>query len=467
MRGVHRHRFRFRLGLFLVGGCGAVAATFVGCSGPGNTGRREIAEELAIDVPWVKGRMPVISEDGKVVAPDLPEYPPIARGEVDPGSREIDCRVQEGLVFSKAWFETFEPSGTTIADWGTAQAWSSFDDATDGSFRMPVEKNWFGGLTGRTDGTWGLPAQKVAGAPACDGKRNDWVLHWRGGPFLRFGAGLSHPLLEPLPCPMSDLPEDEGLCWNMGEPYPEGIPSDIAYPPGQTQLHAAWDVSAYDGVAFWARRGPESQGTFQFILHDKYTSDDMNRQNETFCRRSKPCRTQCVNRAPCSEVLNGMAVQRRCWDPELGDFPSETTSGVRFLAAANMAAQTALADELFPLCGADACLGAQDFPDPDFDGKACQPYTFQAHETGEYCFDEDDPPPPDSVDRCADGHSGFFITNTNWQFYKIRFSDMRQSGFGKPAPSFDLTSVTSIAIVSTKGWVDLYLDNITFYKEAD
>lgn len=461
MRGPTAAGLRTRIVLASVCLSGALSATFVGCSGPGNTGRREIPDELATAVPWVKGRLPLVNDEGRVVMPDLPEYPSIARGEADPGSRPYDCRDQEGLILSKAWFESFEPPGTSIADWGEAKAWSSFDDATDGSFRMPVEKNWFSGLSERAAAPWGLPARQVDGAPSCDGEDNEWVLHWRGGPFLRFGAGLSHPLLEPTPCPVSDLPLDEGLCWDGEEP--PGIP-DETWQTGQAQLHGAWDVSAYDGVAFWARRGPESQGAFQFIIHDKYTSDDMNRQNETFCRRTKVCRTQCVSGAPCTEVAGPTGPQQRCWDPELGDFPTQTSTGV---SMSGVGAQTALGDELFPLCGADACLGAADFPDPDFDGKSCQPFTFQAHETGEYCYDDGDPPPPDSADRCADGYSGFFNTSTDWQFYKLRFSDMRQSGFGKPSPEMDLTSVTSIAIVSSKGWVDLYLDNITFYKEAD
>lgn len=118
---------------------GVGLASVIACSGPGNTGRVAIGDDLAADVPWVKGRAPLLDEMGNVLLPELPIYPEIASGMEDPGSAPPDCSVLLGLKFSEEfWFDTFEADPTIFGGVGTAPRWSSYDDSSDGVFRVPA-----------------------------------------------------------------------------------------------------------------------------------------------------------------------------------------------------------------------------------------------------------------------------------------------------------------------------------------
>ena len=46
----------------------------------------------------------------------------------------------------------------------------------------------------RKEMVFGLAAERVAGAPSCDGQPNEWVFHFRGGRFNYYGAAAEHPL---------------------------------------------------------------------------------------------------------------------------------------------------------------------------------------------------------------------------------------------------------------------------------
>jgi hypothetical protein len=111
-----------------------------------------------------------------------------------------------------------------------------------------------------------------------------------------------------------------------------------------------------------------------------------------------------------------------------------------------------------------ACTFRSTYPDADFEGKECRPYTFTSGESGEYCFNADDRPPPSRQERCNDGFTSMLELSEDWQFYTVPFSDMRQGGYGKVAPEFDLTSVYSVTLGWGPGNMDIYLDNVSLYK---
>ena len=68
----------------------------------------------------------------------------------------------------------------------------------------------------------------------------------------------------------------------------------------------------------------------------------------------------------------------RCFNPAQGPLPS--------------LAVDSLLDLMYPRCGASACTSPATYVDPDFDGKACRPFTFPAaDESGEYCFNTSAP----------------------------------------------------------------------------
>jgi hypothetical protein len=438
----------------------ASAATW--SCGPGNTGRVAIPGALAEAVPWVNGRPPVVDEGGQVVIPEQPKYPTIATGARDYGSKKPDCTWQRGLSFSKTFFLDFEADHAYPDAVGVAEAWAGHDDDSDGSFRTPGEINWYPGLAGRHGAPWGMPADEIANGPLCNGdKKNEWALHFKGGRYNLYGAGVGHPLALLNPCPPDSGKKtpDDRLC--PAQPGPDDETDSAGFTLKRpdngkpySQVHAYWDVSGFDGVAFWARRGPEGQGSLTMIIDDKHSSEDLNRENEKYCRRLIKCRTHCANRQPCSPVddrdPNSLF---RCYDPLENDIP--------------LGLDEALLDEIYPRCGRSACTFPTTYPDVDNEGKECRPYTFHTHLSGEYCFNKGDPAPPDTGERCGDGYARTVTLSTDWKFFKLPFKELRQEGYGKVSPYFDLTSVSNIAFVVPAGWADFFLDNVTFYREAD
>ena len=432
----------------------ALILTAFGCSDGGNTGKRAVPEGVLESIPWVSGEQPRLDESGSVELPPEPAYPAIATGQIDPGSRAVDCSVTEPYEFAEAWIERFEPPAASSPDTiGAAPAWASYGDDTKGSFYAPGFLSWYPGLAGRYVALWGLPADSITDGPECDGQDNSWALHYRGGPFNRFGGGVNHPLAL-----LNRCPEGADFCTPIPEPNDEvdsvGLPTRPAEDRDYAQPHTYWDLSNYDGIAFWARRGPEGVSHMQVTLMDKFTSDDLARENQKFCKRLRPCRTECQNGAPCSPVYPGVSgTEHRCFDPDDGEIPVVADDG--------------LLDELYPRCGESACTSPSNFVDHDFDGGQCRPYTFDNHESGEFCFSPDGDPPPDRDERCGDGHSRIVWLNPDWTFYAIPFSELRQLNFGKPAPYLDLKSAAWLTFAFPMGWVDAYIDNVTFYRNKE
>ncbi|HEX3776535.1 MAG TPA: hypothetical protein VHV51_18815, partial [Polyangiaceae bacterium] len=225
-------------------------------------------------------------------------------------------------------------------------------------------------------------------------------------------------------------------------------------------LHTYWDVSKYEGISFWARRGRDSMGTLGITLAEKHTSDDMNRQNETYCRRIFACHKTCQNYQQCLPSTVNMDVTLagdpvlRCVDPAQG-FPDDVPVG---------GSLDAELDAVYPRCGQSACTFRTTYPDADFEGKDCRPYTFTSGESNEYCFNADDPPPPSRFERCGDGFTDNIQLSEDWQFYTIPFTEMRQGGYGKVAAERDLTSAYSITLQWGPGNVDFFFDDISFYR---
>jgi hypothetical protein len=432
----------------------------VSCGGPGNTGKSAPDPSLVRAVPWLNGVPPALDVGGAAVMPLTPVYPPIGLGVSDPGSRPADCRALAGVELSAGWLDTFEPDmpndpGRT----GVAQGWSSYDDLTKYSFHVPGDATWYFGLSGTYAALWGNPADKVEG-PSCNGVPNHWALRFRGGLFRKWGGGISHALTDPVgryrDTPSASCAPGIDFC---PPPVPPGSTVDTAGLPltaasGQPykQSHDFFDVSAYEGVAFWARRGPEGLDRAFVILTDKFNSGRLARENQKYCRRIRECFTRCLNEAPCSpDDPSSPTPTYRCFDPKLGALPTIAIDSLR--------------DLMYPRCGPSACTSPPTYLDPDFDGKACRPYTFPAaDESGEYCWNENDEPPPSRDDRCQDGWQTSIQLTLDWTLHLIPFSEFSQGGFGKRAPYMDVKSIDTIAFGAMMGWADIFVDNVTFYR---
>jgi hypothetical protein len=441
-----------------------IAPVLAACDGPGNTGRSAPDPQLVRDVPWLNGVLPALDGMNPVV-PAVPMYPPIASGFPDLGSQRINCAALAGLTFSAGWLDTFEPADPADPTrTGLAAGWSSYDDLSQYAFHTPGDATWYpalapaGGGNNTFDWAWGLPAEKVPG-PSCAGERNDWVLHFRGGLFRKWGGGMSHAFVDPVGkyCltsgdgkPVNDYcpprPGSDGTIDSAG--LPVGPRPGVDY----QQSHEFFDVSSYDGIAFWARRGPEGFDRALVILTDKFTSGRLARENQKFCRRVRECHTKCLSGAPCSpDDPTAPTPTYRCFDPATTSF-------------ASIGIDSQL-DLMYPRCGPSACSSPQSYVDPDFQDKQCRPYTYGADgESGEFCWDPGDPPPAGRDDRCQDGWQTSVDLTPDWTFHALPFSAFNQVGFGKRAPYMDLKSLDTIAFGAVMGWSDVYFDNVTLYR---
>jgi hypothetical protein len=457
-------------------GLAAPAALLVGlasaaCDGPGNSGKFETDPMLVEAVPWQNGVLPHVDAQQRMIFPSVPEYPSIALGLVDPGPSRIDCATLDQVDFSKGWFDDFEAPADQADYVGIAPGWASYDDLTIDSWHAPGDATWYPGLSLGTahffNAAWGLPAEKTPG-PSCDGTPNDWVLHFKGGLFRKWGGGISHAFTDPVgqyradAFSSCDLTKGQDFC-------PPALPGDITTTKFDTaglptaaasgdpylQSHDFFDVSSYDGIAFWARRGPEGSASTLVILTDKFTSSRLARENQKFCRRYRECHTRCLSGTPCSPNVdpNGKTVYR-CFDPSKGPLP-----------ALPIDIDTER-DQIYPRCGPSACTSPDSYLDKDFDTKACTPYTFpSADESGEYCFNPgEDPQPPSRDERCQDGWQTSVPLTLDWHFYALPWSQFGQVGFGKKAPYMDLKSIDTLAFGATMGWADVYFDNVTLYR---
>lgn len=421
------------LGLLLLGAC----------SGEGNDGKLKISPDLIAQVPWINGAPPVLTETGMAVVPADPVFPDIASGQPDPGSRTFDpaqsdladdCAPLSGLELS-GWRHDFEPTppGTT----GVAQFWSGYLDYTQGAWLVPGDAAWYPNTASqRNPLIWGLASAPIVNGPSCDGAPNSYALHIKGGRFNAFGGGAEHPLS--LDCNGYQPGGVADLCSN-----PEAILGEVM------------DISGYDGIAFWARRGPEGGDGLQLGIQTKDTSDYLARTGKLgpkYCERIKPCLPSCDNGAECTEFMTQPdgVTRFRCVPP--GADPNLTT-------------EPSLREFLYPLCGVDTCKGASYFPDPDFGDEVnptqCKPYTFSGLEENYWCF-HDEPAAPG--DRCGDGFVSNVSLSTDWTFYKLPFENFRQVGFAKHVDRFDLKNVFSIAFQFSVGYADFYVDNVSFYR---
>jgi hypothetical protein len=446
----------------------AVVAVFVmaACDGPGNTGKILPDPLLVRSVPWLNGILPALDSNGQAVVPDTAVYPPIASGLPDLGSRPAapaDCAAAAALEFSTGWFDSFEK--TNPADPNSvavAPGWSSYDDLTKYAFHAPGDVTWYPGLVAGRDYEWGLPTDDAIPGPSCDGTPNNYALHLRGGLFRKWGGGISHAFTDPVGL-YCTTPPTCPTCNDFCPPAPAagatvdsaGLPLTAPDGSSYAESHDFFDVSSYDGIAFWARRGPEGFDSSLVILTDKFTSDRLAHQNQKYCRRYRECYPTCLSGAPCSPVPDAADPTKtiyRCIDPADAD----ALSGITVDSEREL---------MYPRCGPSACTSPPTYLDPDFDGKACRPYAFPANdESGYYCWNEGDPPPPDRDERCQDGWQTTVQLTPDWHFYALPWSQFGQVGFGKKAPYMDLKSLDVFAFGALMGWSDAYFDNVTLFR---
>lgn len=302
-----------------------------------------------------------------------------------------------------------------------------------------------------------IPLSRCSGDPDPNPNPNpNHVLHITGGPFLGWGGGLG--------VAMQHLSQDEGLC--LGSPLRQYCPPAI----GDAVSIAALDLSQWDGVAVWARRGPNSQPLLRVLVGNKDTDDDISyltdlsdraHMNPRYCERVRECACTYQNLA--------------CAYADAGT-PGAASDGGYYCGLPGAAPGPGI---IPPISGSDAATNTcnvsrcndpypafpADVTDVKFVGRPCTPYAFRNGLQSSYCFNPGvDPPPAESDQQCGDHWTAPLHLTTDWQLFKVPFTTMFQQGFGKRSPSFDLKSVSVVRLTWDAGSVDYWIDDLRFYR---
>ena len=382
---------------------------------------------------------------------------------IDRGSRPASCTEEEGGL-----------ELVTLGDFTQEKA-AKFYSYTDKSGQ---------GRVSSFDRGW-EPATQEDPYPRCSDRSTPRALRVQGGPFFGWGGGFGISMRDFVPNPTDRAYDcfvhaDNPLCLQESDEF--------------AQL--AVDVSKFEGVAVWARRGPNSQGGVRVLVGDINTDDDISylmyqedparRRN---CERVREC--ACTNHKACqqwddspldtdspsliawSRAIEAENIDLRyqmwscsnpgwyCEDPRADIIPGYFTSG-GMTTRCNSCVQTRCDEpyEAYP----DGIKGA-DFKDNQFNGKPCTPYTFRSGITSAYCFDPDkDPPPAEQDEQCGDHWTKPIYLTDQWQLHLVPFAEMQQQGWAKRFGKMDLTHVTLVRLTWDGGYIDYWVGWIGFYR---
>jgi hypothetical protein len=184
-----------------------------------------------------------------------------------------------------------------------------------------------------------------------------------------------------------------------------------------------------------------------------------------YCERVKKCSCEDYSRpctlysAPTGFSDNSLFNAHFCWDPALDTPKPSYYWGID--SCQNSTRTQLCADEM---CDADyaAFPGKGDAP---FKGRPCTHFVFSGSDAGDYCFLPGvDPDPALGHQLCGDHWYSPITLTTDWQFYMVPFTDLHQEGWAKVSDHLDLTAASVLRLTWNLGWLDVWLDDITFYR---
>jgi hypothetical protein len=407
---------------------------FLACSSDKNHAERNAA-------PEAQGRHP----DYAGMSPDQLKAEPIGEGKPDPGSKPVNvAKAENGYQF--AWLWDLDPSRE-----GKAWATFTYDDNTS-DFVLPIRDP---SKTG-----WGWGGWEPLSDPVPAGQGPLWAVRFKGGPFTEYGGGFGMSL-RTISNSYSDalLPRSDNASIGLLEQTPSAeFPDPSA---------GAYDLSTWDGVAAWVRRGPEGQSTMRLGITERNSAEDLNSsavvdygslkppgiEEGQYCRRWRTC--GCGAGTPCT-LVTGTTDQFRCYDPELD----------------TAAPADVLANQIkYPHCGTSRCKDGNPStigpdPDPIFKDKSCSPALTDDGHSDMFCYDPaTDPLPPAKRERCNNPFSRGVTVTTDWQLIKVPFSELRQADEANVAGEMDLKSVKQLVVTYGGGWIDFWVANVGFYRK--
>ncbi len=375
---------------------------------------------------------------------------------------------------------------------GLATKWYTYNDSTCEVMPVPL-KDWQPAST---------PIPAAWGGKRCNSTH---AMHLAGS-YTDWGAGLASLLMNHGAASGGSLPADT-VPMNTVPPYYNDAqgnpipPLDTAVPNFQSA-----DLSAWDGITFWARRGPYGEPGFRPSILDKTTSGDLNRHlppDKAECRslytvcscwNGKPCTPwdPAVDKGPDPATIpqtgcySGFAATppevagTYCWDPKVDPWPSnDPTIRCGQTACDWRPTDSPVPTTIFNPVNALAAALYKQAPDGSMeDAKhpngyiTCSPEPYVFHDStlpsAQFCYRPGiDADPPEKDERCENNWLGSVPIDTDWKRYYVAFADMRQDNTApkKRSPGMDLTSVEVLSLVFPAGNLDIWVDDVGFYRK--
>lgn len=442
--------------------------------------------------------------------------------------KPVDCAAaEEGVEFYPIPVWNFQRS-TPGADAAKASNLYMYADGSQEFIRSVTRKNpetgeldWY--EQAAADAPWrktfGFEPDVRLDVPRCIGEDETTrgVLHVQGGPFRAWGGAVGRHLKCINSAPSGDAYDSSVFTITANE---SGMPDDLnkgcgggvvdaassakaCNPPGanedpavaEARLSACpardrdgatpppnerfladmtLDLTQWEGLSFWARRSNDGQPGIRIALGDKHTDDDLsylqyhlNPGEPRYCERNQEC--GCPGGAEC--------VEGYCYDPRVEPPPNRVAMDVTKYGITYLAPEEETNHRYAP-CGQYMC--ARGFPafrssggdspreDVAFAGTACQEFTFRGGITDEFCYDPaSNRYPHENSQQCGDHWLKAVHLTTEWQFFKVPFTDLAQQGWAKEAYEIDLTTAAVIRFIWGRGWVDMMLDDVRFYRNKN
>ncbi len=232
------------------------------------------------------------------------------------------------------------------------------------------------------------------------------------------------------------------------------------------------NLSAWEGVSFWGRRGPDSQGGLRVLVGDRFTDDDVSflmfaadPSQPRYCERVAECAS--MDHMACVEApLETIPQECRNFLFNESDHAPFTYSGPPHAKVGGVVGDASVRCNS---CDRNRCN--EEWPaypghrDPAFDDRPCLPYTFKNGVSSSFCFDPglgERPAEPDQ--QCGDHWTRPVALSHEWQFYAVPFNSMIQQGWAKHSAKMDLNNITLVRFTWDGGWADFYLDDVRFYR---
>lgn len=388
---------------------------------------------------------------------------PLTSGTPAPVVAPVDCaRAEQGLEFGPFTIADFEASlNHTVYD--TQQDCASHVETYSSA---EFFYSYFDGTS--TIGNPGYQPRTAAEA-RCVGNPNNHVMHMTGGPYLGWGGGMGVAMMH--------FAQDRGLC-PIGNVTRTDRPSYCAPASAANDnqvAFAAMNLSEWDGVAVWARRGPTSQPLLRVLVGTKDTDDDIaflmydpsNPRKPLYCQRVRDCGCAINDSGAMSSDPQCLNFDAQPAEPKLC-YPPDDPFRPGYYCGRPGATPGSLNNGR-NYCNTSACDAAYPaYPnvthDPQFYRKACTPFTTRSGAQMSLCYDPATETPPESDQQCGDHFTFPLQLTTEWKLYLVPFKQMYQQGFGKKATTFDLTSISLVRLTWEAGPIDYYVDDLRFYR---